>query len=91
MSNQTRDALAEALGAHRWKSMGVASVECECGDILYGDSSMTQFPADARFRQHLADAILASPALAVPVGVERVEYLWKSDDGKSFANKASDE
>lgn len=51
--------VADVLDAHRWKTMGVASVECECGEILYGDESLTQFPADEAFRSHLARAVLA--------------------------------
>jgi hypothetical protein len=49
-------AAAEALAVHRWKSMGVASAECECGAILYGDAD--PFPADEAFRTHLAGQIL---------------------------------
>ena len=39
--------------------MGAASVECECGAILFGPASLTEFPADEAFRLHLADAVLA--------------------------------
>lgn len=61
MAEQWGDRIAtvvDVLDAHRWKTMGVASVECECGEILYGDESLTQFPADEAFRSHLARAVL---------------------------------
>lgn len=48
------DRIAEVLNVHRWKSMGVSSVECECGEICYGNDSLTQFPADEAFRAHVA-------------------------------------
>ena len=48
----------DILSVHRWKSMGVASVECECGAIVTGDASLTQFPADKEFRRHIATKIL---------------------------------
>lgn len=67
----TREAIAEVLSVHRWKSMGVASVECECGAILYGDDKLTQFPADEAFRDHIADAVLALKAKSVN-GIEVV-------------------
>jgi len=51
--------VAEVFSVHRWKSMGVVSVECECGAILFGPASLTEFPADEAFRLHLADAVLA--------------------------------
>lgn len=54
-----RDALVEVLGAHRWKDMGIDWCSCECGAILRGDASLTGFPADNAFREHVADAILA--------------------------------
>lgn len=49
---------ATVLAEHRWKSMGVSSVQCECGEILYGDGSMTFFPADEAFRRHIAETVL---------------------------------
>lgn len=55
------DAIMAVLDAHRWKSMGVSSVECECGQILYGqgdDEPLTQFPADEAFRRHVAAEVL---------------------------------
>lgn len=51
---------AGALNVHRWKSMGISSVECECGTILHGDDSLTRFPADDAFRRHIALAVLAA-------------------------------
>ena len=57
-----RTAAAVAASVHRWKSMGTASVECECGEVLYGPGNLTQFPADEAFRRHLADAMLAAAA-----------------------------
>lgn len=51
--------IAEVLDAHRWKSMGVSSVECECGAILYGPG-LTQFPADEAFRRHVATHVIAA-------------------------------
>lgn len=67
-NEETLAAAANALDTHRWKTMGVASVECECGAILAVDSAATDdaveddvlraFPADAAFRAHLARAVL---------------------------------
>lgn len=65
-----------ALAAHRWKSMSIASVECECGEIINGQSIATgpsfdpdgpgyetaAFPADETFRHHLAGATLEAAA-----------------------------
>ena len=48
------ETLEGVLDVHRWKSMGVASVECECGEIVHGSDSLTQFPADEAFRTHVA-------------------------------------
>lgn len=56
-----------ALDAHRWKSMGVASVQCECGAILYGDESLTQFPADEAFRRHVAESVIHATASHIRV------------------------
>jgi hypothetical protein len=67
-------AAAPVLGVHRWKSMGVASVECECGDILYGDES-----ADEAFREHLARAAVeaAAPLIEAAVIDAVIERLRK--------------
>ena len=59
------EAAIAAFATHRWKSMGVASVECECGAILYGAGNLTQFPADAAFRRHLAEAALEAALPAI--------------------------
>jgi hypothetical protein len=67
-------AAAEALAVHRWKSMGVASAECECGTIVHGDAD--PFPADEAFRAHLASEILQAAApslLAAEVSAHRAE------------------
>lgn len=63
-------AAAAALDVHRWKTMGVGSVECECGEVigvekadtgdLIEDFALTAFPADAAFREHIARAMLAA-------------------------------
>lgn len=57
----TFDAMAEmperimqALAVHRWKTMGVSSVECECGQVVTGPEGLTEFPADEAFRRHIA-------------------------------------
>jgi hypothetical protein len=57
----SREEVASAFDTHRWKTMGVRSVECECGAILHDPASqpLRMFPADRVFREHLADAILA--------------------------------
>ena len=52
------DLVAKVLDIHRWQTMGVTSVQCECGEIIHGDSSLTAFP-DQAFREHIAQAILA--------------------------------
>jgi hypothetical protein len=72
---QVREAAADVLSVHRWKSMGVASVECECGEILYGNDRMTQFPADEAFRKHLADAAMA---VIVPAVTAQIRALHKA-------------
>lgn len=54
------DRIAEVLNAHRWKAMGVRSVECECGEILSQDAdapALTAFPADEVFRRHIASEV----------------------------------
>jgi hypothetical protein len=51
------DRIAEVLNVHRWKSMGVASVECECGKVISQGAespTLTAFPADEAFRRHIA-------------------------------------
>lgn len=53
------ESVAKVLDIHRWQTMGVTSVQCECGEIIHGDSSLTAFPADQAFREHIAQAILA--------------------------------
>lgn len=50
--------VAEVLNTHRWKTMSPKSVECECGEIIHGDDTLTGFPADEAFRHHIADAVL---------------------------------
>ena len=57
MSGLSEQVMA-VLDEHRWKSMGVSSVDCECGAILYGPG-LTQFPADEAFRRHIAAHIIA--------------------------------
>jgi len=54
--------VAEVLAVHRWKSMGLNTVECECGEILAGGMELTGFPADQAFREHLAQAVLNAAA-----------------------------
>lgn len=52
-------AVIAALGAHRWKTMGVGTVECECGEVMSGPGVLEgNFPADEAFRDHLARAAL---------------------------------
>lgn len=61
-------AVAAALDIHRWKTMGVASVQCECGEVIELDpistgeaienAALQAFPADAAFRLHMARAAL---------------------------------
>lgn len=71
--------VAEVLGVHRWKSMGVTSVKCECGEILYepdADVTLTSFPADKVFRTHIASAVLKALAgLTEKVTRETAEWL----------------
>ena len=55
------DQVMEVLDDHRWKSMGVESVECQCGAIVFAakeDPTLTLFPADRVFRQHIANEII---------------------------------
>lgn len=82
---QVVEAAAEVLSVHRWKSMGVASVSCECGAILYGDSSLTQFPADEAFRKHLARAALA---VIVPAVTEQVRAEVCGEDSEEWVRNA---
>jgi hypothetical protein len=63
-------AAAAVLDVHRWKTMGLGTVECECGDVLSVDRAdtgdliedfvLTSFPADVAFREHIARAMLAA-------------------------------
>lgn len=54
-------AVMDVFNTHRWRTMGVSTVECECGQIFTGDGALTQFPADEVFRRHLAwEAICAA-------------------------------
>lgn len=51
------DRITEVLNVHRWKSMGVRSVECECGKVISQGAetlTLTGFPADEAFRRHIA-------------------------------------
>src|SRR5665647_2871522 len=71
---------ARAVNDHRWRSMGVGSVQCECGAILHGDDSFTQFPADATFRAHLAAAVLSAIGYADLVNeVENLRITVRED------------
>lgn len=58
--------VAAALDVHRWKYMGVDWCSCECGAVMRGDGSLTEFPGDKEFRMHIgrsvASAVAASPA-----------------------------
>ena len=69
ITDEMVDAATQALGVHRWKTMGVNTVECECGEIiglpdaertgdLIEDSILQAFPADLAFRKHLARVAL---------------------------------
>jgi hypothetical protein len=56
------DLVEQAMGVldtHRWRTMGVGSVECECGAIIVGDDSLTGFPADEAYRRHIATELAA--------------------------------
>lgn len=70
----------EALGAHRWKTMGVGTVECECGAIIGSpdDTRLQGFPADEAFREHLARAVLEAAAGAQ--GENWRKAWWKDDE-----------
>lgn len=50
--------IMQVLDEHRWNTMGVDTVECACGEIIQGDGSLTQFPADEAFRRHVAERIV---------------------------------
>lgn len=55
------EAGATSLDTHRWKTMGVNTVECECGEVLgdlVEDAALRTFPADEVFRAHLAHSVL---------------------------------
>ena len=69
ITDEMVEAATQALGVHRWKTMGVNTVECECGEIiglpdaestgdLIEDSILQAFPADLAFRKHIAHAAL---------------------------------
>lgn len=66
--------VAGVLDVHRWKTMGVASIECECGETLHGAGSLAQFPADQAFRQHIARAVQA--LYAAPPAVAEGYAAW---------------
>lgn len=69
------ESMAAVLALHRWKTMGVASVECECGDILQGDGSLTRFPADEAFRNHVAEKMaVVARTLIAPAQADRAEF-----------------
>lgn len=71
----SREDIAQVFDTHRWKSMGVTSVECECGEILYGDHNLTKFPADDAFRAHLAEGVLAILAAQPTVAEVRAQAI----------------
>ena len=81
-----------AVATHRWKSMGVASVECECGAILHGAETLTQFPADEAFRRHLANSALeaAAPLIAAQAAAAEREacarFVEQMPGGPLFAD-----
>lgn len=68
LSDDNVERAAKVLDVHRWKTMGVSTVECECGEIIgvptfdtgdaIEDSVLQAFPADRAFRLHLARAAL---------------------------------
>ena len=58
----TTEKIMAVMDEHRWKSMGVSSVQCECGQVCYGDESLTQFPADEAFRRHVAAEVMRAIA-----------------------------
>lgn len=72
------EAVMAALGIHRWKSMGLNSVECECGTVVSG-TSLTEgaFPADEAFRRHLTGAMLgiAAPVIAAQAAAAERERI----------------
>lgn len=69
---------AELLSVHRWKSMGLNTVECECGAILSGGMELTGFPADQAFRDHIATATLPVVAKAL---LQPIRNLHWEDQG----------
>lgn len=83
-------AAAEALATHRWKTMGVASAECECGTVVHGDAD--PFPADEAFRRHLATAVLeaAAPHIITDV-LARVEQGIADGAAEVIAQAVRDE
>lgn len=95
---QAVTAATEAIGAHRWKSMGTASVECECGEIIHGQSialgpsfdpdgpgyETAAFPADEAFRRHLATAALGAAAPHIRAQAWRDGYGQGRDDERDW-------
>lgn len=51
------DKIMKVLDYHRWKTMRVDTVQCECGIILKGPDTLAEFPADEAFRRHLANEV----------------------------------
>jgi hypothetical protein len=61
MTDSNIASVVQVLDHHRWKTMGVDSVECECGAILTStEPPLTRFPADEVFRLHMAQFIVAA-------------------------------
>ena len=88
----TEAEVAEVFDQHRRKSMGVASVTCECGEILHGDDNMTQFSADEAFRLHMASHILALFAAQPTVAQVKAEALQGATYDTAFVRRcATDE
>ncbi|WP_146843019.1 hypothetical protein [Cellulomonas composti] len=87
MGDDAVERAARALDEHRWKSMSVRSAECECGEIITGDDSLTEFPADEAFRRHLARAALAAAGVGETVtewGVEHSQGLVHEEYGTPY-------
>ncbi len=74
---------AKALAVHRWKTMGVNSCECECGEIVFGNSALTEFPADEALRLHLAKSVL--DAASATMTKHEIEDLWWIATGDNWA------
>lgn len=64
------ETVARALDRHRWKSMGVSSVECECGEVIHANDEepLAQFPADEAFRHHVGAEAVAALGLTEEYG-----------------------